>query len=487
MSFLEERGLVGEITSFSGNNSSASARRALDRWNEEVGCHLEASQRPGQSSAIRAALIHEFKTKTRVLVSTESGAKGLNLQFCNCLVNFDLPWNPQRVEQRIGRIHRYGQKHDAVIVNFINLDNEAEQRVYDLLTHKLHLFEGLFGASDQILGTVVSALDFENRIHRLLDACPSPEERRLEFDRLGLEIDAETRKLHALELESARDIIASLDRDVQARLRLTAEELPVAMSHRDEMLLNLLRAESPVKEISNDGARMVFEWSGRRYHLGPPKPSPECGEPLDLEHPLIQRRLSRSARVPEGTSWRLESEERVEWQIYRLTLRGLEEEERLLVLGEGGQEALTRALGSSSELLPHEVGEWADLGLSSKLAQICREFEQKQTPRVAQLQQHLENRQKDLSKFFEIRRKDLEKKVDDAEDARRYARTPEEQRKTRDRHRRLRQELESLRHDSDKRLREVSREVSRDKQNLAKHRHVSIEAVRLFRVMAGPV
>jgi hypothetical protein len=421
-----------------------------------------------------------------VLVSTESGAKGLNLQFCNCLVNFDLPWNPQRVEQRIGRIHRYGQKHDAVIVNFINLDNEAEKRVYDLLTHKLKLFEGLFGASDQILGAVVSALDFENRVHELLDACRSPEEQQREFDRLGLEIDAETQKLHALELKGAREIISSLDRDVQARLKLTAEQIPVAMSHRDELLLNLLGAESPVRKLHHDGPRMVFEWLGRRYHLGPPKPSADCGEPLDLQHPCVRRLLDRSAQVPEGTSWRLVREELAEWQIFRLTLRGLEMEERLLVLGEGGGEALREALKAAAELRQEEKEEWPDLGLSGKVDQMRREFEQEQAPRVAQLQQHLENRLKDLGKFFELRQRDLEMKIDEAEKARRFARSPEEQKKARDRHSRRRRELEALRRESDSRLRQISREVSREKQELAKHRHVTVEAKPLFRISAGP-
>ena len=57
--------------------------------------------------------------------------EGINLQFCSLVVNYDLPWNPQRIEQRIGRCHRYGQKHDVVVVNFLNRDNEADARVYE--------------------------------------------------------------------------------------------------------------------------------------------------------------------------------------------------------------------------------------------------------------------------------------------------------------------------------------------------------------------
>jgi len=67
------------------------------------------------------------------------------------LINYDLPWNPQRIEQRIGRCHRYGQKSDVLVVNFLNTKNYADQRVYQLLSEKFELFDGVFGASDQIL------------------------------------------------------------------------------------------------------------------------------------------------------------------------------------------------------------------------------------------------------------------------------------------------------------------------------------------------
>ena len=66
----------------------------------------------------RAALVDYFKEEATIMIATEAAAEGINLQFCSLIVNFDLPWNPQRIEQRIGRCHRYGQKHDVVVVNF---------------------------------------------------------------------------------------------------------------------------------------------------------------------------------------------------------------------------------------------------------------------------------------------------------------------------------------------------------------------------------
>lgn len=90
---------------------------------------------------MRAALVDYFRHRGRIMIATEAGAEGINLQFCSLVVNYDLPWNPQRIEQRIGRCHRYGQQHDVVVVNFLNRTNAADQRVFRLLSEKFHLFE----------------------------------------------------------------------------------------------------------------------------------------------------------------------------------------------------------------------------------------------------------------------------------------------------------------------------------------------------------
>ena len=105
------------------------------------------------------------------MIATEAGAEGINLQFCSLVVNYDLPWNPQRIEQRIGRCHRYGQKHDVVVVNFLNRTNAADQRVFQLLSEKFKLFEGVFGASDEVLGAIESGVDFEKRIASIYQQC----------------------------------------------------------------------------------------------------------------------------------------------------------------------------------------------------------------------------------------------------------------------------------------------------------------------------
>jgi superfamily II DNA/RNA helicase len=150
---LVESGLVApdKVTRVRGKNDSSEALAALARWRNEVERDMPLHSRPSADIAVRLALVHEFKTRSTVFVSTDAGAKGLNLQFCDTLVNFDLPWNPQRIEQRIGRCHRYGQKHAVTVVNFLARDNEAQRLTFEILSQKLELFGTVLDASDQVL------------------------------------------------------------------------------------------------------------------------------------------------------------------------------------------------------------------------------------------------------------------------------------------------------------------------------------------------
>jgi len=121
------------------------------------------------------------------MIATEAAAEGINLQFCSLVINYDLPWNPQRIEQRIGRCHRYGQKHDVVVVNFLNKKNAGDQRV-QLLDEKFKLFSGVFGASDEVLGSIGSGIDFEKRIADVYQKCRTEEQIQLNFDQLQQEM-----------------------------------------------------------------------------------------------------------------------------------------------------------------------------------------------------------------------------------------------------------------------------------------------------------
>ncbi|MBS4191269.1 DEAD/DEAH box helicase [Bacillus sp. FJAT-49705] len=105
-----------------------------------------------------------FQKNAQVLIATEAGGEGINLQFCNHIINFDLPWNPMRLEQRIGRIHRLGQEKDVMIYNFATKDT-VEEHILKLLYEKIHLFEKVIGDLDDIL----TKLDFGNVEDHLID------------------------------------------------------------------------------------------------------------------------------------------------------------------------------------------------------------------------------------------------------------------------------------------------------------------------------
>lgn len=143
----------------------------------------------GRNVEYKHAIVDFFKNHAKILIVTDAGSEGLNLQFCNTIINYDLPWNPQKIEQRIGRCHRYGQTHDVVAINLLNTDNEADRRVYEILSHKFELFDGVFGASDMALGALESGISFEKRILSIYQSCGTVNEIKNAFDKLNRQLD----------------------------------------------------------------------------------------------------------------------------------------------------------------------------------------------------------------------------------------------------------------------------------------------------------
>ena len=127
------------IVLFNGSNTDAS-KHIYGQWLRR---HTGTDRVTGSKTAdMRSALVDYFREEGRIMIATEAGAEGINLQFCSLVVNYDLPWNPQRIEQRIGRCHRYGQKHDVVVVNFLNRKNEADQRVFNSCWREVQALRG---------------------------------------------------------------------------------------------------------------------------------------------------------------------------------------------------------------------------------------------------------------------------------------------------------------------------------------------------------
>jgi superfamily II DNA or RNA helicase len=256
----------------------------------------------------RQALVDEFRDRTQILLSTEAGAEGLNLQFCNLVVNYDLPWNPQRIEQRIGRCHRYGQQRDVLVLNFLNRQNAADARLYELLERKLHLFDGVFGASDEILGALETGIDFEKRVLDIYQSCRSTEEIGRAFDALREDLES---RIDARMTQARSLLLERFDGEVRRRLRLAGEEAEAAVDrHRRTaraFARQVLGQEARGRTVAA-AAGVVRSSAAEGVHW------------LQLDASALPSRL---ARLAGGEGW---------WFVYRFEATGLLPEERLLHL-----------------------------------------------------------------------------------------------------------------------------------------------------------
>ena len=153
------------------------------------------------SVEMKHAIVDYFEHNAKILILTDAGSEGLNLQFCNSIINYDLPWNPMKIEQRIGRCHRYGQQNTVVALNLLNASNAADQRVYDILSNKLELFNSVFGSSDIALGVLESGMNFEQEILKIYQECKSSGDIKRAFDKFVRKLET-SRNKRAVELRS---------------------------------------------------------------------------------------------------------------------------------------------------------------------------------------------------------------------------------------------------------------------------------------------
>ncbi len=225
------------VVLFNGTNTDEGSRRIYNEWLKR---HQGSGRITGSRTAdTRAALVDYFREQGSIMIATEAGAEGINLQFCSMVINYDLPWNPQRIEQRIGRCHRYGQKHDVVVVNFLNRENEADKRVYELLAQKFQLFDGVFGASDEVLGAVESGVDFERRIAEIYQSCRHPEAIHTAFQQLQLDLAGE---ISDAMINARKSLLENFDEDVQERLRLRNQDARASLGKLERLLMRFTRA-----------------------------------------------------------------------------------------------------------------------------------------------------------------------------------------------------------------------------------------------------
>ena len=225
------------VVLFNGTNNDEKSRRIYADW---IKRHEGTDRVTGSRTAdTRAALVDYFREQGSLMIATEAGAEGINLQFCSMVINYDLPWNPQRIEQRIGRCHRYGQKHDVVVVNFLNRENEADKRVYELLAQKFQLFDGVFGASDEVLGAVESGVDFERRIAEIYQTCRHTDAIHTAFQQLQLDLAGE---ISDAMINARKSLLENFDEDVQERLRLRDQNARASLGRLERLLMRFTRA-----------------------------------------------------------------------------------------------------------------------------------------------------------------------------------------------------------------------------------------------------
>lgn len=249
---LSQQGYEGQIVLMNGSNNDSVSRKIYQNWLERHRGSVSGSK----SADMKAAIVDQFKQpETTLMIATESAAEGINLQFCSLVVNYDLPWNPQRIEQRIGRCHRYGQRHDVVVVNFLNKRNAADERVYQLLSEKFSLFDGVFGSSDEVLGALESGVDLEKRIAEVYQTCRTAEDIQQAFDRLQAELEETIQSRMA---ETRQTLLENFDEDVNARLSFCKEEAAMTLNQQHRWLIALVQQELIGAEFAPDGLRFSY-------------------------------------------------------------------------------------------------------------------------------------------------------------------------------------------------------------------------------------
>ncbi len=266
-------------------------------------------------------------------------------------INYDLPWNPQRIEQRIGRCHRYGQEHDVVVINFLNRANAADQRVFELLDEKFSLFSGVFGASDEVLGAIESGLDFEKRIMEIYQTCREPEAINTQFEQLRLELDDQISEA----MERTREqLLENFDAEVHDKLKVNLQESRDYIDQYSTKLWILTQHGLSDHASFHDNKYRFTLNASPADGINLPLGDYELGKNIDdahtyrVGHPLAQWLLSEYANkelVPaalqfdySGHSQSINSIESLVGQsghlaLYKLTIQGADNEDHLIFVG----------------------------------------------------------------------------------------------------------------------------------------------------------
>ena len=298
---LEGTDFAGKLVLFNGTNTDPQSKAIYENWLDK---HAGTDRVSGSPSADkRAALVDYFRDEAVIMIATEAAAEGINLQFCSLVVNYDLPWNPQRIEQRIGRCHRYGQKYDVVVVNFLNKKNAADQRVYQLLDQKFKLFSGVFGASDEVLGAIESGVDFEKRIVDIYQTCRTEAQIEFEFDALQHDMEEQ---IDDRMRQTRQKLLENFDEEVHEKLRVSLKESSEYLDRYETWLWQLTRYFlAPFADFEEGRHGFVLRknpFPEEHIHSGPYRAggagqSVEDANLYRVGHPLAQKVISRCREI----------------------------------------------------------------------------------------------------------------------------------------------------------------------------------------------
>lgn len=288
---LEKRGYKGRVVRFNGTNTDKESVAIYNNW---LGKHQGTSKVTGSPTADkRAAIVDYFRNEATIMIATEAAAEGINLQFCSLIVNYDMPWNPQRIEQRIGRCHRYGQKFDVVVINFLNKGNAADVRVYELLDQKFQLFNGVFGASDEILGSIGSGMDFEKRIAQIYNDCRTPDEIAYAFDCLQAELQEQ---ISEKMIKARSALLENFDESVKEKLRdnLVQSRMNLNLFEKNLWLLvqHALRDRAQFNQTEYSFQITDGQYAGEKFMLAKGVIDQEQIQPFRMGHPLAKEMIA---------------------------------------------------------------------------------------------------------------------------------------------------------------------------------------------------
>lgn len=433
---LSQRGYGGELVLMNGTNADSLSKEIYERWLQR---HAGEECVSGSKQVdIKAAIVEEFRERAAILIATEAAAEGVNLQFCSLVVNFDLPWNPQRIEQRIGRCHRYGQQHDVVVVNFLNRRNEADQRVFELLSEKFRLFDGVFGSSDEVLGALESGVDIERRIAAVYQKCRSPDEIARAFDELQSQLTDQIQNRMA---GTRQKLLENFDEEVTERLRVHRDQTLESLSERERWLLSLTRSELN-GEATFDEHQPRFRYTGNVskpgfYHFDWKQAEKNGDAFYRQQHPLavhlIENALSRKlssatlkfnyARHGSVVSVLAPLVGQSGWlELSKLTVTSLDMEEFLLLVGvtDDGNTidedrckkllSLSTAVGRSGEHPTPDLSSYRQIEVTKRV----REVEQRNMKHFDEEVLKLDHWSDDLKQSLEREIKEIDKQIREA-------------------------------------------------------------------------